>query len=199
MGQIPLIQPGTVYAHPQPLPPQFGEDLGGGHRLVSLHIDDQDEPGEHQHCGQGQAKPHQQGVPLPEPRQKKRHASGLYPAELTQDPSGQLRGGAAARAGQGKAQPGGFQPLHVPEGHAVLGAQIQKPLRKRAGDLQADAPPQAVDHLAQQAVPSPQVRSTPWMSPVMSSWLAFMERSSSPVPCTFTTSLPPETWISSAP
>ena len=47
--------------------------------------------------------------------------------------------------------------------------------------------------------PPPYSSSTAVMTPVIRSWLAFMLFSSSPVPITFTTSLPPDMWISSSP
>ncbi|CUP61439.1 Uncharacterised protein [Flavonifractor plautii] len=47
--------------------------------------------------------------------------------------------------------------------------------------------------------PPPYSSSTAVMTPVIRSWLAFMLRSSRPEPRTFTTSLPPEMWISSPP
>ena len=151
----PLVQSGAVYPRPQPLPPQLGEDLRCGDRLVALHFDGEHKLREDAYRRQGQGQPHQQGIAPPEPAQKKGHAGLFRRHHGTQHLVPQRPGRAASLPGDGEAQAGGLQPLHVPEHNAPLGAEVEKPLRKGPGHLQPDAPPQGVDHPLQHASAPP--------------------------------------------
>ena len=131
----PLVQSGAVYPRPQPLPPQLGEDLRCGDRLVALHFDGEHKLREDAYRRQGKGQPHQQGIAPPEPAQKKGHAGLFRRHHGTQHLVPQRPGRA--------------------EHNAPLGAEVEKPLRKGPGHLQPDAPPQGVDHPLQHASAPP--------------------------------------------
>ena len=145
----------AVGAHSHPLAVELGEDDSGGHGAVAGDLDGQNEPGQHAHRRHRQSQPGQEGVPPAEFGQEKgnsRPAGGLGLAHhlLRQGPD--LFG---VLSGEAQPQRVVVQPFQTPEGHRVLGAQVEEPLGESPRYGVEDAAPEKVDDLLHGRPPMP--------------------------------------------
>ena len=200
LADPPHIQAGTVGPHPHPLPGEFRQDGGGGYFLVSGYLDGEDKPGEDAHRCNRERQTQQKGVPPAKPGQEEGNPGPALGRRLAHDLFRQLAHPFGIPPGHPQPQTVLVQPLQIPKSYSALGAKVQKPLGKSACHRKKNAAPQKIDD-GLHTLPSVfrYARSTPTISPVISSSTAFIARSSRWAPRTFTISFPPLIWISSVP
>ena len=173
---------------------QRAEDRLRRHRLVprDLKRPDEEVPAEEQQCKQRQRR--QQRIARPQAQQQLRRAALAQTAGLRVRARADLPQRAPAPARHAQTQRNRREPLQIPEGNLLHGAQVQHPLRAGALDLHLHAAAQEIQHIPIQHHPTSSTRST---APPMRSSSSVIASSCRRLPTTRTRMLPPLISISS--